>query len=165
MAASVAAAAAALRATDVGGLSVTTSFTITVIDSGNGKGNIVGGDGNDYLAGGNGKDNIFGDAGNGYLAGGNGADTLRGGLGNYILNGGLANDVFVLAAGEGTDTIQDFVNSNDKIGLANGLTYQQLMFSQEGDRVKISLTSTGEVLAYLNNFTLNLLDLNDFVLA
>ncbi|MDZ8082883.1 MAG: hypothetical protein RMX35_27940 [Nostoc sp. DcaGUA01] len=140
-------AAAALRATDVGGLSVTTSFTITVIDSGNGKGNIVGGDGNDYLAG------------------GNGADTLRGGLGNYILNGGLANDVFVLAAGEGTDTIQDFVNSNDKIGLANGLTYQQLMFSQEGDRVKISLTSTGEVLAYLNNFTLNLLDLNDFVLA
>ncbi|MFN6474554.1 MAG: hypothetical protein RMY36_033395 [Nostoc sp. SerVER01] len=82
------------------------------------------------------------------------SDTINLAAGNYTLS--------LVGANEDAAATGDLDN---KIGLANGLTYQQLMFSQEGDRVKISLTSTGEVLAYLNNFTLNLLDLNDFVLA
>ncbi len=55
-----------------------------------------------------GDDTLSGGAGNDSLLGGNGDDVLRGGTGNDTLNGGNGSDRFVLASGEGPDTIQDF---------------------------------------------------------
>jgi Ca2+-binding RTX toxin-like protein len=88
---------------------------------------------------------------------------LRGGLGNDIINGGNGADRFVLASGEGTDTIQDFQNGTDKICLAGGLTYSQLTIQRDGTRVKISFDS--EVLAYLDAVNFSLIDPTDFVAA
>ncbi|NJO71977.1 MAG: hypothetical protein HC825_10490, partial [Oscillatoriales cyanobacterium RM1_1_9] len=60
-----------------------------------------------------------------------GDDLIRGGLGNDKLYGDTGNssgglDTFVLAAGEGTDTIVDFEVGIDLIGLADGLTFSDL---------------------------------------
>lgn len=145
-----------------------TTFTVTVgrsLNGGNGKDTLNGTAGNDRIDGGNGDDTLFGGAGNDFLFGGNGDDVLRGGLGNDILNGGNGRDRFVLTAGEGTDTIQDFQNGTDKFVLAGGLTYNQLTIQQDGTRTKLLVTATGEVLAYLDNVNFNLIDVTDFVVV
>jgi hypothetical protein len=104
-----------------------------------------GGAGADILNGNQGKNILLGGAGNDELFGGNGSDLLRGGLGNDKLTGGNGPDIFVLASGEGTDTIFD-LQSPDVIGLADGLSFSDLSFSGNS----ISLTSTSEVLAILS---------------
>ena len=151
-----------------GNIVTPTTFTVTVgrnLTGGNGRDTLNGTAGNDRLDGGNGDDTLFGGAGNDFLLGGNGDDTLRGGLGNDILNGGLGFDRFVLTAGEGTDTIQDFQNGIDKFVLTGGLTYSQLTVQQEGTRTRLLVTATGEVLAYLDNINFNLIDITDFVVS
>ncbi|NEQ52542.1 MAG: phytase [Leptolyngbya sp. SIO3F4] len=74
---------------------------------------IYGGGGDDRIGGKSGNDSLFGDAGNDQIWGDDGDDLLRGGLGNDTLtgdndSGGSGIDTFVLAIGEGTDTIVDF---------------------------------------------------------
>ena len=74
---------------------------------------IHGGDGNDRIGGKGGDDKLYGDAGNDSIWGDDGDDLIRGGLGNDVLvgddfSGGAGADTFVLAAGEGSDTIVDF---------------------------------------------------------
>ncbi|MBC1237845.1 tandem-95 repeat protein [Nostoc sp. 2RC] len=134
-----------------------------VLNGGNGINTIRGAAGNDTIRGGNGNDILFGNAGDDVLFGDNGDDRLRGGLGNDTLTGGLGNDIFILATGEGTDTITDFKNCVDKIGLTGGLTFAQLAIVQDGNRVRIS--KGNEVLAYLNGITVNLIDFTDFILV
>ena len=79
-------------------------------------------------------------------------DTLRGGKGDDTLTGGKGGDLYVLAAGDSTDTLTDFnLKEKDLIGLADGLTYEKLTIapgtgSSAGDTL-IRVTSTGEVLA------------------
>ncbi|MEG4528397.1 cadherin-like domain-containing protein, partial [Microcoleus sp. C2D2] len=110
-----------------------------------GDGLMDGGAGNDTLTGGNGDDTLKGGGGTDYLSGGNGQDLLYGGLGSDILTGNNNNDIFAFAAGEGTDTITDFSDGNDLIGLSGGLTFGQLSFSGSN----IIITSTNEILATL----------------
>jgi len=128
---------------------------------------ITGSDGNDILNGaltndtifGNqGNDTIFGNQGNDILLGGNGRDILRGDLGDDILTGGNATDTFVLAAGEGTDTITDFSN-NDLIGLAGGLSFGDLSFSGE------DILFGSEVLATVTGIDATTLSSSDFVIV
>ncbi len=45
------------------------------------------------------------------------------------MTGGCGSDVFVLAAGEGTDTMADFKKGTDLIGLSGGLSFDKLSFS------------------------------------
>ncbi|MGB3189233.1 MAG: hypothetical protein WBB43_07360 [Limnoraphis sp.] len=78
--------------------------------------------------------------------------------GNDILTGGNGPDVFVLAAGNGTDTITDFANPDD-IGLAGGLSFSDLSFSGNN----IILTSTSEVLATLVGVDTTSLTSSDFM--
>jgi hypothetical protein len=132
------------------------------LNGNNGNDVLNGNNGNDLLNGGNGNDTLNGGAGNDRLQGNNGNDVLRGGLGDDTLNGGNGFDTFVLASGEGSDVIEAFQNSTDKIGLS-GLLYSQLTIQQDGTRVRISLGT--EVLAYLNGVTLDLIDSTDFVLV
>lgn len=112
---------------------------------------IVAGAGSDRLGGLGGNDALYGQDGNDLLWGGDGDDLLRGGLGNDTLIGddfpGVGRDTFVLAAGEGTDTILDFQVGNDFLDLAGGLTFGQLAIAQDGDNALISFQD--ETLAIL----------------
>ncbi|WP_211517499.1 cadherin domain-containing protein, partial [Geitlerinema sp. PCC 9228] len=78
---------------------------------------LAGGAGNDTLFGGVDGDIVFGDAGD---------DVLLGDLGNNLLFGGSGNDVFVLSTNTGVDTIADFTDGLDTLGLAGGLQFSQL---------------------------------------
>ena len=86
------------------------------------------------------------------LRGGDGNDILVGGLGLDTETGGKGSDTFVLKAGTGTDTINDFkVSEKDKIGLLGGLTFEQLTIAPSTDTkdTLIKVTKTSEVLAIL----------------
>ena len=146
-------------ATDIGSVTVAVGNNFF---GGNGKDTLTGTAGNDFMSGGNGSDELYGGAGDDTLGGNgndtNGRDLLDGGLGNDLLTGGNGPDVFVLAAGNGTDTITDFANPDD-IGLAGGLSFSDLSFSGNN----IILTSTSEVLATLVGVDTTTLTSSDFM--
>lgn len=89
---------------------------------------LYGGDGSDDLRGGQGNDSISGDAGD---------DILTGALGDDVLTGGSGADTFSFITGAGaldfgTDTVTDFVVSEDKLKFdqaawGGGLTKQQVI--------------------------------------
>jgi len=157
------------RVTLTGGISDNTldasSFTIASVYlyGGNGHDSILGGSQNDYLNGQNGSDRLIGNAGNDKLYGGAGDDTLIGGAGNDALYGQAGTDIFVLASGNGSDTIFDFKDGIDKLGLLGSLTYGALTISASGTKTSIRITSTDETLAILNNIKPSLITESDFV--
>jgi len=109
---------------------------------------LQGGLGNDTLYGGKGSDLLYGDEGNDRIWGDRGNDLLQGGLGNDTLYGGKGSDTFVLAVGEGTDTIRDFkLGQSDRIGLAGGLLFEELSITQSGRNTLIGFGN--ETLAIL----------------
>ncbi|MCP8940836.1 family 16 glycosylhydrolase [Alsobacter sp. SYSU M60028] len=124
-------------ATDSGGLTTQSAFTVTVDGywSG-GAGNVVDGtsgndlitptatvvgqlyptagpdtlrghDGNDTLDGGGGDDSLAGDAGTDSLVGGAGNDTMDGGLGGDTLAGGQGDDVYVVDTGDAVSELSN----------------------------------------------------------
>jgi Ca2+-binding RTX toxin-like protein len=122
---------------------------------------LIGGSGNDQVGGKGGNDELFGGEGEDQLFGDDGDDLLRGGLGNDTLtgddsSGGEGVDTFVLAEGEGIDTIVDFELGIDLIGLAEEITADQLSITANGNNTEISLG--GNVLAILNG-----VDTPDFI--
>lgn len=118
-----------VNATDTGGLSVKTVFTIGVIAteqgmnlmgtesddtmigttrndvlSGSmGQDELNGGAGNDMLQGNQGADKVYGGDGNDTIFGGKGNDQLNGNVGNDLLNGDLGDDV--VRGGKGDDVV------------------------------------------------------------
>ncbi|MEA5462615.1 phytase [Leptothoe sp. PORK10 BA2] len=117
---------------------------------------IYGGGGNDRIGGKSGNDRLFGDGGDDQIWGDAGDDLLRGGLGNDTLtgdnnSGGSGIDTFVLAIGEGTDTIVDFEVGVDLIGLANGLSLGQLTQIVQGS--DLLLATANETLALVRGVT------------
>ncbi|RQH21671.1 hypothetical protein D4Z78_09220 [Okeania hirsuta] len=120
---------------------------------------IDGDGGHDVLSGGWGHDTLTGGDGDDKLFGGFGNDLLDGGLGEDTIVGGFGQDTIVIASGEGMDTIRFFQPGVDKIGLADGLTFNDLSFSGN----KIIETSTNEVLAKLPWFNTAHLDSSDFL--
>ncbi|AUB43625.1 Ca2+-binding protein, RTX toxin-related (plasmid) [Nostoc flagelliforme CCNUN1] len=97
-----------------------------------GQDTIAGNLGNDQLSGGDGNDTLFGGIGDDQLLGGTGNDRLYGGNGKDVLTGGYGADTFVLALGEGTDSITDFELGKDKLALSGGLKSGQLLIQQQG---------------------------------
>jgi Ca2+-binding RTX toxin-like protein len=123
-----------------------------VIVNGNiGNDSVYGGKGNDIARGGQDNDQVFGDLGN---------DTLYGDVGNDTLTGGEGNDVFALVAATGPDTIADFVDGQDKMGL-QGLTFADLAIAQDASNVTIS--SGGTILATVIGGVLANFTADDFV--
>ncbi|MEB3359334.1 MAG: esterase-like activity of phytase family protein [Synechococcales bacterium] len=110
---------------------------------------IEGGDGNDSIFGRGGNDELYGEAGDDRIFGNFGDDLLDGGLGNDNLNGGNGSDTYVLAAGEGTDTIRGFDASEDFIALKGGLSVDSLGITQVAGDTAISFGS--ETLAILKS--------------
>lgn len=137
-----------------------------VINGQGGNDTIRGLSGNDVLRGGAGNDTLLGGAGSDLLSGDAGNDLLNGGAGFDTVRGGAGQDTFVLAAGAGTDTILDFVDGTDKIGLSGGLTFGQLTIAQGvGTQINdtlIRLTSTSEVLAVVTGLNSTALTSADF---
>ncbi|BAU42723.1 alkaline phosphatase [Leptolyngbya sp. O-77] len=127
---------------------------------------LYGGAGNDRLLGKAGNDMLYGEAGDDLLIGDDGDDLLWGGLGNDTLigdnfSGGSGINTFVLAAGQGTDTILDFHIGRDKIGLAGGLSFSDLFIAQSGSATLIALDE--EILAVVNGVDANSFCAHSFV--
>jgi len=142
------------------------------VNGGNGADTIHGDDGNDTINGNKGADSIDGGNGNDSLRGGADDDSMTGGAGNDILLGDLGNDKLVggtgldiLTGGGGADTfgffngdaaftttgslayfadtITDFTDGTDKIGLENvAATAADVLHAQAG----IVLTSVAAAL-------------------
>jgi Ca2+-binding RTX toxin-like protein len=73
---------------------------------------------------------IYGGEGADRLTGGGGHNRLDGGPGSDTLTGRGAGNVYVLKAGEGTDTVLNFQDGKDRVELAGGLTYSDLAVSR-----------------------------------
>ena len=116
-----------------------------------GEDTLNGGDGSDRLYGGVGNDIINGGEDSDILFGEIGDDQMRGGAGDDTLYGGLGADTFILASGEGEDTIRDYEVGVDQIGFADGLTEGDLSFNSLGASLEIS--NNGEVLALVLGVT------------
>jgi parallel beta-helix repeat protein len=133
------------------------------LDGKSGNDRLSGLNGNDRLIGGIGADKLIGGNGGDFLLGGAGNDRLIGGMGNDILNGGRdgnAWDVFVIGPGEGVDTLQDFTDRIDRIGLTGGLSFSNLTIQQNGANTTIKAGQS--VLATVINFKASALTVADF---
>ncbi len=128
-----------------------------ILNGGRGSDTLRGGRGDDILNGGRGSDTLRSGRGNDTLNGGHGSDTLRGGRGDDILNGGRGGDIFVVARSQGTDTIEDFSDRTDLIGLSGGLGFNDLGFSGE------AINFGAETLAILTGIDSTTLTVNDFI--
>lgn len=127
---------------------------------------LFGGAGSDRLGGKGGNDMLYGGEDDDMLWGDDGDDVLYGGLGNDMLtgdnfSGGQGADIFVLAAGEGADTITDFMAGEDLIGLAGGLTFGQLTVSADGDSAVVA--AGDETLATVMNTGIDMLTESTFM--
>ncbi|MGK7919584.1 MAG: hypothetical protein AB4080_06205 [Trichodesmium sp.] len=122
-----------------------------------------GGGGNDRLLGGNGDDSLLGGSGRDQLIGGKGNDTLDGGGGSDRLTGGKGRDVFVIGNGRGRDLITDFRNGVDKIELAEGIEFDDILIESRGSNTLISIADTGKKIALLRKVSANSISSEDFV--
>jgi glycerophosphoryl diester phosphodiesterase len=123
---------------------------------------IYGGNGDDRIGGKGGNDELYGEAGDDAIWGDDGDDLLSGGLGNDTLtgddfSGGTGADTFVLALGEGTDTITDFQVGVDFIALVGDLSFGDLTLS--GNEIKVG----EETLAVLSGVDTSTLTAASFV--
>ena len=88
------------------------------IEGRGGNDDLFGEEGNDTVEGGTGHDRLFGGEGDDTLDGGTGDDFLHGGEGDDTLTGGAGEDVFAFGAEQGTDTVTDFTDGEDRIDLS-----------------------------------------------
>ena len=113
-----------------------------------------------YVYARSGNDTLIGGAGNDYLRGDNGDDLISGGAGNNRLYEGSGKDTFVLSAVFGKDTIYDFEDGVDSLGLSNGLTFNDLNIQGNGRNTNILLGN--QLLATLNRVNSSLIEQSDF---
>lgn len=93
---------------------------------------------------------LIGNADNNVLMGGDGNDTLSGGKGNDVLNGGTGNDVFLLARGDGQDTITDASGTGDRLSFASGVNPLDLMLSQSANDLRIAVYGSTDQVTIAN---------------
>jgi Ca2+-binding RTX toxin-like protein len=131
---------------------------------GKGRDGLSGAEGNDCLSGGLDADFILGEAGDDILFGGRGNDVLDGGEGNNTLVGGLGRD-FLICEGNNnlcvlgidpattdinsTDAIGNFAPDFDRIGLASGLTVNDIVLEPVED---VALTYKFDLAQALQSF-------------
>ena len=124
-----------------------------------------GGVGNDSISGANGNDTLYGNDGDDTLLGGAGIDILVGGTGDDLLDGEAdsdrlfgnnGKDTFVLRAGDTNNTIYDFEDNLDSLGLADGLESNSLTVNQTGLNTEIFVNT--DLLVTLVNFTTDITD-------
>jgi Ca2+-binding RTX toxin-like protein len=126
-----------------------------------------GSSGADTISGSAFNDNIDGGAGNDTLSGGNGADQIVGGEGNDSLTGGAGDDIFVFKPGFGTDTVQDFKDTqseNDIIEFSTALfaTFNDVQAAMQQVSADVVITYDANNKITLKNTTLANFDQDDF---
>ncbi|MGB5592672.1 MAG: alkaline phosphatase PhoX [Crocosphaera sp.] len=125
---------------------------------------IIGTDSRDRLTGTDLSETIKGLGGNDRIKAGDGNDIIEGGLGNDRLFGEEGSDTFVLALGDGRDSIRDFEVGIDFIGLADGLTFDDLSINNNAAG-NARIRAGGETLAVLSGIDSSLLTEADFVIV
>ena len=114
-------------------------------------------DGSDILWGGFGDDELYGRGGDDYLIGQNGMD---------VLTGGGGADTFVLtsySSDDSKDTIKDYVDGTDKIGLIN-IDFDSLTITQDVNAVDTNIADAdGNIIAVLEGVTATDINAEDFV--
>ena len=132
-----------------------------IITGGDGDDFIDGGSQDDTIDGGSQNDAIFGGTGDDLVNGGNGNDTLNGGAGNDVLVGDGGSDIFVLNALGGNDTIRDFNFGEDRIGLSNNITFDQITIAQGNGAATIHYQ--GQTIGSISGGTPSQFDASKFV--
>ncbi len=127
------------------------------IYGGNGKDNLNGTKGNDYINGGDKSDKLIGQQGDDLIVGGDGADVIDGGKGNDELWGDGGKDTFIFKRGYGEDKIFDFTSGEtvkipclpvcDRIGvtdvtLPSGIGAVQINFGNDDILTFVGLQSS-----------------------
>ncbi len=104
---------------------------------------------------GNGTANVLqGLDGDDTLSGNGGNDTLDGGVGNDTLNGGAGNDTYQFGIGGGQDTLTDNDATAGNTDTVNaGINPLNLVFSQSGDNLLMSLHGTTDSLSITSWYT------------
>ena len=89
-------------------------------------------------------------------------------MGNDWIAGGTGNDTFVLVQrasmdiiNPGSETIADFIQGEDKIALAAGLTFAQLNLSASGNDTLVKVGD--ELLATIQGIASSQISAGDFV--
>jgi Ca2+-binding RTX toxin-like protein len=119
---------------------------------------------NDYGTLGN--DTLNGNAGDDILIASAGDDTLDGGTGADTLTGGSGTDTFIIRANDGgssitdADTITDFTDGTDILGLDSSVNYSDLSFLQSGSDTVILKGS--EYLVKLTGISRSAIGIPDF---
>jgi Ca2+-binding RTX toxin-like protein len=108
---------------------------------------IYGYEGNDILDGGSAADKLYG---------GNGDDTLIGGIGNDYLEGNAGNDTYTFNSSFGQDSIyENDTTSGNKDTINFGEDLLKMIFTHEGNNLKVSINGTTDSLTinswYLGN--------------
>jgi Ca2+-binding RTX toxin-like protein len=133
---------------------------VDTIQGNNVGGIISAGRGDDLINAAGGNDIVLCGAGNDRANGGTGDDLIEGGIGKNQLKGAQGADTFVLNR-NGTQTIQDFKDGIDRIGLSQGLVAEVLTFTQQGSDTVIQ--SGRASLAVLKNVQASAITGDDFV--
>jgi uncharacterized protein YjiK len=116
--------------------------------TGAGKDTIYGGSGNDTIKTDGGNDLIFGNGGNDTIFAGTGDDVIYLGSGTNFIDGGSGNDTIwlnggkdtvVLRRSDGTDIINGYQAGRTNFGLAGGLRYTDLTFTQGNGFTQIAV--------------------------
>ncbi|NWA05372.1 hypothetical protein HX782_29400 [Pseudomonas gingeri] len=85
-------------------------------------------------------------AGNDTLTGSSTNDRLQGGKGNDLLQGGDGADIYVFAAGDGQDTINNFSATPDDTDVLSieGISATNLWLSRDGNNLVIDVTGSDD---------------------
>lgn len=117
-----------------------------------------------------GNDNLYGQAGDDTLMGSAGDNTLDGGTGADTIYSGAGSDMMILRVGDGgttlaaADTIADFTDGTDLLGMDDNLLYSQLTIAQgTGSNSNDTVISKGsEYLAILTGTSASVITEADF---
>ena len=117
---------------------------------------LAGDAGNDMVDGSGGNDTLSGGDGNDALYGGDGTDNLDGGAGTDLLSGGEGSDTYLFARGSGSDTINNYdISSNrvDVLELGAGISVADVTITRGyGDSLVIKVDGTSDQITVTNYF-------------
>ncbi len=144
-----------LTLTGAGNISGTGNTSNNLLRGNTGNNTLNGAAGFDVLEGGAGNDTLTDTSGGNYLNGGAGTDTLiggtsgdffLGGAGNDTLSTGNGADVIAFNTGDGQDSVNPSVGTDDTLSLGGtSLDYANLSFQKTGNNLILNVSATDKL--------------------